>query len=192
MLKEIIKFEKCEYGDFEIPEFSINNGCMTRFWVQKPTISANSHPVDKLMKFLKSELENKHKLTIQSFQIPFKKNFKYFFKSYRVDDFLNDWNLKEDEKVFEIFGVKKQHKIEQLGHNNLKLLALMKLLANNGTFIFDFYGVDPLGEENLTKYIETKLCEGKNILAFDDLNYKQDFSSNNKNTFHVVIKRKNL
>ena len=192
MLKEIIKFKKCEYGDFEIPEFSINNSCMVRFWVQKPTISENSYSVDQLMKFIKSELENKYDLTIQSFTIPFKKDFKYFFKSFRVVDFLNDWNLKEDKKVFEIFGIKKQYKIEQLGHNNLKLLALMKLFSNKGTFIFDFYGVDPSGEENLTNYIESKLCEGKNILAFDDLNYKQDFSSNNKNTFHVVVKRKNL
>jgi hypothetical protein len=187
--KQIIKVSKSEIGDFRIPNYIIKSGCMLRFWVQKPSINENSHGVNELMKFVKSELEHKYGLTIHSFEIPFKKSFRYWFKSYKVIDFINDWNLEEDKIIFNKFNLRMHHKIQSLGHKNLKLLALLKLFSHNGICVFDFYGIGPLGEEHLTNFIESKLTEEQTVLAFDDLNYKPQIIQASKNIIHIDIKR---
>ena len=64
MQKLIANIPNYEFGDFIIPSYSINEGCMIRFWVEKPTINVNSRKVDELMDFIQSKLEKEYNLNI--------------------------------------------------------------------------------------------------------------------------------
>ena len=185
----IANIPNCEFGDFVIPSYSITEGCLIRFWVQKPTINTNSHKVNELMDFIQSKLKKKYKLNIDTFPIPFKKSYKHWFKSYRVRDFTREWNLEVKQSLRDNFDLKDHYKVQNLGYNQLKLLALLKLFSKKGICIIDFYGVDPMGEIHLTNYIKSKLGEGQTILAFDDLNFDQR-EHNDKHISNIEIKRK--
>ena len=162
---------------------------MIRFWVEKPTIDFKSYKVDELMDFIQSKLKKEYNLNIITLPIPFKKRFKYWFKSYRVSDYLKEWKLVAKQSLLDNFDLRDDYKIENLGYNQLKLLSLLKLFSNKGISIFDFYGVDPHGEEKLVNYIKTRLPEGHTVIAFDDLNFKQRVSDD-KYLRKIVIKRK--
>jgi len=61
-----------------------------------------------------------------------------------------------------------------MGFAHQKVFSIICGIEKYEISAFDFYGFSPNTELQLMQYIQTKLEEGKSLIAFDNLGYKEN------------------
>ncbi|KAA1247650.1 hypothetical protein [Aquimarina sp. RZ0] len=176
-----MKYPGFRVKEFFVPEFELTPGKMIRFWVQilpeKENQTDGYWAVKRIVEII--EKYNNQNLGAKIHLCPIKLKIGPF-------DFIKPIKVKEYlEKVFGVksnkikddlssFNIKPEYTIREMGYAHQKLFSIICGIEQYDITAFDFYGFDPDTEIRLMKYIHVKLDEGKSLLAFDNLGYKEE------------------
>ncbi len=190
-----MKYPSCKVKEFQVPEFEMEPGKMIRFWVKiVPEKEKNTDEywgVKRIFEIIdKYNSENdiekiylcpiKPKLGLIDFIKPIKVR-EYLKTTFRIKS-------KGIENVLETFDIKPEYIIRKMGFAHQKLFSIVCGIEKNERTAFDFYGLAPDSEIKLMKYINTKLVDGKSLIGFDNLGYKDENIDNSK-IENLIIKR---
>ena len=183
-------------NEYEIPEFTLAKGKMIRFWVEiipQFKEDTNSYWGSKEMqetikvfnqknKRIKS-CGNKIKRGVRDFINPISTG-KYLEKTFHI-------NEKEVKGLLSQFGIKSEFKIKNLGLSHQKMFSIICGFQKHQIISFDYYGLSPNTEEQLTQFVKKEIRKGKAAISFDNLHYKpKKFDTDNIINLEILRKRK--
>lgn len=181
-----------ETNGFKIPEFKIESGKMIRFWVEivPKKVGDEDWGIKKMSEIIDNYnknnavkihfCKNQLKLGIFDFMKPIKLK-EYLFKVFGERG-------KEVEATLETFDIKPYYTLRKMGTSDQKVLSIICGIELNEVIAFDFYGLGFDTVEKLMNYMKIKLTEGKSLIAFDNLNYREEIIVNSQ-IEHFNIKR---
>ena len=106
-----------------------------------------------------------------------RRKLKDYFKPQTVGKYLNqNFQLtdKEIKKLISQLEIKSNYLVKDLGTAHSKILSIICEFQNNTIVVFDYYGLSPKTEEQLTLFIKNELKKGKSAISFDNLYYKPE------------------
>ncbi|WP_370003238.1 hypothetical protein, partial [Winogradskyella sp.] len=181
----LINVPSFKINEYLVPEFSIEKGKMLRFWVE--IIPKNNSDTDGYLvqKLIQKQIVNnftKHK-ELKMFSCPdkIKVGFFDFLNPMSVDDYLKNKIDLDETKVAQIlsfFTIKPHYIIRKMGYKDQKIFSIISSIESNDVVLLDFYGFSPQNEKALTNYLLAKLKEGKALITFDNLYFKEKGSKN--------------
>lgn len=175
----ILSSQGFKINEFKIPAFTLNKGEMIRFWVEIiPKSEADSDGywgVRKMQEVIKSIDHRENKITICPPRV--RRNFLEHIKQTTIGEyFKNRCNLSRNETldILKQFGVEPEFVIRNLGTAHQKVLSIAYMFQKNQVISFDYYGLSPSTEEQLTAFVKQELGKGKSAIGFDNLCYKTE------------------
>lgn len=81
-------------------------------------------------------------------------------------------NAKEIKDKLSLFGLESDWKVKNLGFAHQKVFPIICEFQKSNIVYFDYIGLAPDSEEQLTAYVKTELAKGKSAISFDNLYYK--------------------
>ncbi|WP_157454134.1 hypothetical protein [Crocinitomix catalasitica] len=190
-----MKYPSFNVKEFLVPEFTLDSGKMIRFWVQivpeKENQTDGYWGVKKIFEII--ENYNSQNLGVKIHLCPSKLKMSLFdfIKPIKVGEYLEKvFGLKSSKIKNDLnsFNIKPEYTLRKMGFAHQKLFSIICGIERNDIIAFDFYGFAPDTEIKLIKYIHTKLDEGKSLLAFDNLGYKEE-NFDTLNIENLIIKR---
>ncbi|MEM9547489.1 MAG: hypothetical protein AAGA77_16030 [Bacteroidota bacterium] len=106
----------------------------------------------------------------------------------------NHFNLSEEkiENLLSQFEIKPEYKIKNLGTAHQKVFSIICGFQKHQIISFDYFGLSPNTEEQLTKFAKNQIRKGKAAISFDNLYFKPDkYDSENIINLEIRRKRKN-
>jgi hypothetical protein len=179
-MKPLIENKGFKWKGFEIPAFTLNEGEMIRFWIQIIPTSDNISGYE-LARELKDILIKRKPITgltintSVSFAGDIDENkMKNLIYPLRVAEYLKKkrkLNREISDLVMQKLQLKGQEKIIEIELMKRKQLSIASLYELENCIAFDYYGLDPTGEEKVTELVRDKVYEGKSAIGFDNLYY---------------------
>ncbi|MEO1258684.1 MAG: hypothetical protein AAFZ15_07795 [Bacteroidota bacterium] len=177
---QLILKSQCFYvGEFEVPDFELGIGEMVRFWVQIVPNSASDTGghwgIDKMKATLANLNFRKKPIKICSNKL--KRTIFDYLKPKTVGGYLkNKFSLPEEaiQKLVSQFGIKPEYKIKNLGTGHQKIFSILCEFQRNEIVAFDYYGLDPGTEGQLTEFVKSELRKGKSAISFDNLSFQPE------------------
>ncbi len=166
---------------FSVPPFVLYEGEMIRLWIPMARYPSQEIGGHEFSKELQKIFLGKHEIAeVQIYtSLPFaddicQSKISYFIAPLSVGQYL----LKK-RKLSSSVAEKIMHKLElaahdvilQLTYSKRKSLSLMAMMADKICIIFDYYGLGPASEEELTELVREQIENGKSFIAFDNLDY---------------------
>ena len=81
------------------------------------------------------------------------------------------FSKKEILKLISQFDIEPDYKIKYLGAGHQKVFSILCEFQRSKLIAFDYYGLSPNTEEQLTKFVKSELKKGKSAICFDNLYY---------------------
>ena len=191
-----MRYPNFEFKEFIVPQFSIKAGKMIRFCVEivpKKEIKTDGYwGVKKIFILINNYNNQKLGKKIHLCPIKLKISFLDYLKPIKIEDYLKKIfgeKSNDVERELNIFGIKPEYTLRKMGVAHQKILSIVCGIEQNEIIAFDFYGLAPQTEIDLMKYIHKKLDEGKSIIAFDNLEYKEE-NFDCTNIENLIISRK--
>ncbi|WP_299685852.1 hypothetical protein [uncultured Dokdonia sp.] len=190
-----MKYPSFNVKEFLIPEFTLDSGKMIRFWVQivpeKENQTDGYWGVKKIFEII--ENYNSQNLGVKIHLCPGKLKMSLFdfIKPIKVGQYLDKLYGQKSIKIkndLKAFNIKPEYTLRKMGRADQKLLSIICGIGQNDRVAFDFYGFAPDTEVKLLKYLQRKLNEGKSLLSFDNMEYK-DKTIDQMNIENLIIKR---
>lgn len=100
---------------------------------------------------------------------------------------------KEIIRLISQFDIKPNYKIKNLGTAHQKVFSILCKFQKRKIIVFDYYGLSPNTEKQLTKFVKSELKKGKSAIGFDNLYFipNNPDSEMIKNLEILRIKEKN-
>ncbi len=190
-----MKYPSFNVKEFLVPEFTLDSGKMIRFWVQivpeKENQTDGYWGVKKIFEII--ENYNSQNLGVKIYLCPSKLKMSLFdfIKPIKVGQYLDKMYEQKSVKIkndLKAFNIKSEYTLRKMGGTDQKLLSIICGIEQNDRVAFDFYGFAPDTEVKLMKYLQRKLNEGKSLLSFDNMEYK-DKTIDELNIENLIIKR---
>ncbi|MEZ4888496.1 MAG: hypothetical protein R3E32_27460 [Chitinophagales bacterium] len=172
---------------------------MVRLWVQiLPQFKDEKGTYFDMREFQKSLVGLEPNSNIEIYEelrvSPYRIDNKWWqvFKKRTVHEYLKqNFNLDDDSisEKLNFFKIKPEYKINRLGSGHQKAFSIICEFQKSKNVIFDYYGLSPQSEIELTSYVLTELYKGKSAICFDNLQFK-DGSTDSKNIINFNIYRK--
>lgn len=176
-----MKYPSFNVKQFSVPEFELDSGKMIRFWVQIIPEKENDingyWGVKRIFEIIENYNNQNLGVKIHLCSNKLKMNLFDFIKPIKVEQYLDKvFGLKSSKIKNDliIFNIQPEYILRKMGFAHQKLFSIICGIEQNDVIAFDFYGFDPDTEIKLMKYIHTKLDEGKSLLSFDNLGYKEE------------------
>ncbi|MDX5442585.1 MAG: hypothetical protein LPJ89_02245 [Hymenobacteraceae bacterium] len=172
---------------FELPTFSLSQGEMVRFWVevvpQSETVTDGYWVPGKLIENIQVARLSKGIKRICPARV--KRSFFDFIQPVTLQDYLrNKFKLSATaiEEKLSFFSLEPKWKVKDLGYAHQKIFAIICEFQKESIVSFDYYGLAPDTEKQLTNYVKAELEKGKSAISFDNLYYKPDNPDSEKIT----------
>lgn len=174
----LLKNQSFKINEFRIPEFTLRQGEMTRFWVEIIPISksdTNGYWVAKeVQKFIRSNYQEGIKVKVCSPKV--KRKLLEHIKPFTAGEYLKSrYNFSTETEIENLilqFGIKPEYKIKHLGTAHQKVFSIICEFQKDQIVLFDYYGLSLDAEEQLTTFVKQELSKGKSAISFDNLYYK--------------------
>lgn len=188
---------KCfQINEFKIPDFTLSKGQMLRFWVEIiPRLENDTNGywvAKKVQKTIK--VINRNSLKIGTCSNKINRGFMDIFNPISTSKYLKKKFKLCDKKIEELlsyFEIKSEDKIKNLGVAHQKVFSIICGFQKYQIISFDYYGLSPTTEEQLTKFVKNEVKKGKSAISFDNLHYKPE-SYDTENIINLEIRRKAL
>lgn len=172
---------------FEFPAFSLRQGEMVRFWVevvpQSEKVTDGYWVPGKLIENIHAARPGKGIISICPTRV--KRSFFDLIQPITLEDYLrNRFKLNAtaiDEKLT-FFSIEPKWKVKNLGFAHQKIFAIICEFQKESIVSFDYYGLAPDSEKQLTNYVKAELEKGKSAISFDNLYYKPENPDSEKIT----------
>lgn len=170
---------------FSVPPFVLYEGEMIRIWIpmaRYPAQEIGGHEFSKeLQKIFLGKQEIAEAQIYTSF--PFaddicQSKISYFIAPLSVGQYLLKKRKLSNpvaEKIMHELKLKAHDIILQLTYSKRKNLSLMAMMADEMCIAFDYYGLGPTSEEDLTELVREQVENRKSFIAFDNLDYFTQF-----------------
>ena len=164
-------------NEFRIPSFNLHKGEMIRFWVQiipKLDKETDGYWGAEQMKKAITEFKNDGE-PIKICAKKIKRTIKDYIFPQTVGNYLEQkfgFSEKQTQKLISRFDIKSEYKIKDLGTGHQKVLSIICEFQRSEYVLFDYFGLDPSKENQLTQYVKSELKKGKAAIGFDNLYYK--------------------
>lgn len=190
----LLQSQGFKINEFQIPNFALNNGEMIRFWVQ--IIPRSENDTDGYWSAAKmqetiQELNSRDK-SIKICPNRIKRNLIDYIKPKTISEYMRNrfgYSKNEIEKLISQFEIKPDYQIKNLGTGHQKVFSILCEFQRNRIVLFDYYGLSPHTEEQLTKFVKNELSKGKSVISFDNLYYKPEIPDSEQ-IFNLEIRRK--
>lgn len=166
---------------FSVPPFVLYEGEMIRLWIpmaRYPSQEIGGHEFSRELQ--KIILGNQEITEVQIYTpLPFaddilQSKISYFFAPLSVGQYLLKKRKLSNfvaEKIMHKLDLKAHDIILQLTYSKRKSLSIMAMVPDEMCIVFDYYGLSPTSEENLTELVHEQVEDGKSFIAFDNLDY---------------------
>ncbi len=172
-MSEIIFHNKpFELRGMKIPEFELRKGEMIRIYA--PNFNKENKILGVDFANQLSEIFQKSNPNFVQSKTYRPSRWKEFFHRTTVEDFLTgELGLDEDatNHIVEKLSLQLDWKYTSLGTAHLKTLSILNYFKKNNLILFDFFGTDPEGANEICDLVATELEKGKSAIAFDNLQY---------------------
>ena len=194
----IIKTEEVIFNDFIIPRYRLNSGMMIRFWVEIIPRDKNDKDgyfqIKKYQKLLTGKKKEigiigGAKLEISNYKI--KTSWFEFLKKESIYQYLKasfDLSDREINEKLQYFDLKPEYRLNKLGNSQQKIFSIICGFQKYQNLTYDYFGLSPNLEEQLTKFVKEELKQGKSAISFDNLHFRQNIA-NNKRIVNLSILR---
>jgi len=176
-----MQYPSFKVKEFLVPEFTMDSGKMIRFWVEiipkKENDTDGYWGVKRIYEIINNYNNQNLGAKIHLCPIQPKVSFIDFIKPIKVGEYLKKTfgeKSNEIEVRLNAFNIKPEYTVRKMGIAKQKALSIICGIEQNEITAFDFYGFAPQTEIELVRYITTKLDEGKSMIAFDNLWYKEE------------------
>ena len=176
----LLNSKRFKINEFRIPEFTLRKGEMIRFWVEIiPRLEADSDGywgAKKMQETIKSFNQKGKEIRICPLRVK-RKLFEYMVPITAGDYLKKRYNFLTEEEIESVlmqFKIKPEFKIKALGTAHQKVFSIICEFQNNKIVSFDYYGLSPATEEQLTTFVKSELSKGKSAISFDNLHYKSE------------------
>ena len=184
-------------NEYKIPEFTLPKGKMLRFWVEIIPQSKNDTNgywgTKKMQETIK--VLNQNSETIKTCSNKIKRGITDFINPISTGKYIrHNFNLSEEEidDLLSQFEIKPEYKIKNLGTAHQKVFSIICGFQKYQTISFDYFGLSPKTEEQLTTFVKKEIKKGKSAISFDNLYYKpKKYDSENIINLEIRRKRKN-
>lgn len=198
MNKTVITINHHVQHDFLFPSTQIVKGQMTRFWIQMIPSASQELSGDQIFKRFQSQLlgikpnPNIHRTS--SFYLAkkrIKRNWwQTLYKSTTVYNFLRS-KYKMNERTIQDyltqFDLKKDYSIHKLDACHQKVFAILCSFQERDFVMFDYYGLGPKTEEQLTNFVLSQLKYGKTAIGFDNFMYLDENTLERKDGINNIL-----
>ena len=190
----LLKTKSFNINEYVVPGFTLKKGEMIRFWIQIiPSLENDTDgywAAKTMQEIIKVCQQNKMSVWICPKQI--KK---------RVIDIINPistgnhlisqfkLNEREVENILTQFDINPEWKVKNLGAAHQKVFSIICGFQEHQIVSFDYYGLSPNTEEQLTRFVKKEIDNGKTVLSFDNLWYKPE-KPDSENIINLEIKRR--
>ena len=192
---EKMKYPEFNIRGFNVPKFEIESGKMVRFWVQIVPDKENDQNgywgVKRIFEIIDNYNNKNYSTKIHLCKNQVSLRLFDFIKPISTKDYLkNLFGQKSTEiiSILETFNIKEDYTLRKMGLAHKKILSIICGIESNEVIAFDFYGFAPETEEKLMDYVKIKLKEGKAVIGFDNLGYKEEQLENTQ-IDNQIIKR---
>lgn len=180
-------------NEYKIPEFTLAKGEMIRFWVEiTPELDDNTNGYWGTKKMQEAiRVFNQRNKIIKICPNQIQRGISDFIKPISVGRYLkNKFQIKEKEvnEILSQFDIKPEFKIRNLGTTHQKVFSIICGFQKNQVVSFDYHGLSPNTEEQLTKFAKQQLKKGKAAISFDNLYFKPD-KCDSENITNLEIRR---
>lgn len=179
-MNSLIENKGFNWKGYEIPAFTLNSGEMIRFWIQIIPATSNFGGYE-LAKELQAILIKKRTIsglkinTFVSFADDIYENrFKSLVSPLKVEEFLKKkrkLSTEVSESIMQMLHLSGKERIQEIGYTKRRQLSITSLYELETCVAFDYYGLDPTGEEKITELIRNKIEKGNSAIGFDNLYY---------------------
>lgn len=89
-------------------------------------------------------------------------------------EFRFGYSQREIIELISQFEIKPNYKVKDLGTSHLKVFSILCEFQSNQIICYDYYGLSPSTEEQLTCFVKRELKKGKSAISFDNLYFKPE------------------
>ncbi|ARS35171.1 hypothetical protein [Pontibacter actiniarum] len=164
---------------FDFPAFTLNHGEMVRFWVeaapQSQTATNGSWVANKVIASMQTSLPGGEKIRLSPARV--RRSFFDFIQPITLEGYLRSRLNLATPAIYErlsFFSLAPQWKLKDLGYAHQKIFAIICAFQRGSIVCYDYYGLAPESEAQLTNYVKAELGLGKSAVSFDDLSYKPE------------------
>jgi|GEM_PF-4733198 len=166
---------------------------MIRFWIQiipRLENETDGYSAAIIMQKIIRDCQ-KNNATVWTCPNQIKRRIFDFIKPTSTGNYLSSqFNLKENEiiDILMQFDIKPEWKIKNLGFTHQRVFSLICGFQEHQIVSFDYYGLSPNAEEQVTRFVKNEIRKGKSALSFDNLWYKPE-NPDSSNIINLEIKR---
>jgi len=179
---------------FEVPAFRLSEGEMIRFWIEFVPQSEKETDgywvPNKILEAIQSNQQSDEKAKMAPIRV--KRSFFDFIQPKTVRNYLRDKYGLDTASIIEklsFFELNPYWKVKDLGFGHQKVFAIICEFQEKNIVCFDYIGLAPDSEEQLTAYVKTELAKNKSAVSFDNLNYKP-VNPDSERICNLIVKQK--
>ncbi|KAA3437922.1 hypothetical protein [Rufibacter hautae] len=180
--------------NFEIPAFALSKGEMIRFWIefvpQSKTDTDGYWVPSKIIEAIQSNQRSGEKAKMAPLRV--KRSFSDYIQPKTLRNHLRDKYGLDTVSIIEklsFFELNPYWKVKNLGSGHQKVFAVICEFQEKNIVYFDYIGLAPDSEEQLTAYVKTELQKNKSAISFDNLYYKPE-NPDSERICNIIVKQK--
>ena len=189
----LLRNKSFKINEYVVPEFTLKEGEMIRFWVEIiPEIENDTDGYWGTKKMQNTiQYLNRKNLRIEYCSNKVKRNFFDFLNPISTGEYLKskfELRNKEVEEILSQFDIRPKYKVRNLGTSHQKIFSIICGFQKSKIVSFDYFGLSPNTEEQLTTFVKTEIDKGKAAISFDSFHYKSEIERS-ENIINLDIRR---